>query len=152
MLCPRCGKESAPDANFCRNCGADLRAAVPKESSRPTAVPESAPSEAAPPPPTPRAEAPICRTCGATLKPGKRFCTNCGTPVVSPPAEEEPAAPAVSPPEPPVAVREPAAPPVAEYDEAPAPPLDEVVPPAPPPSGMTFVFDVSGSGADSTLD
>jgi hypothetical protein len=49
MYCPECGNDVA-DANFCAECGADLKTGAP----------------------------PSCPSCGAELPDGAKFCTECG--------------------------------------------------------------------------
>jgi len=49
MYCPECGND-VDEANFCAECGADLKAAGP----------------------------PACPSCGAELPDGAKFCTECG--------------------------------------------------------------------------
>ncbi len=83
IQCQECGKESPIGTSVCPRCGVALgeapKAAEPTPRiDPPTTVtgrliaPESNYSE-----PT----APVCKKCGATLLPGKKFCTKCGTPV-----------------------------------------------------------------------
>lgn len=52
--------------------------------------PATAPSPAAPPPVTTAVKTLFCGNCGHQITPGKKFCSNCGTPVSAP----VPAAPA----------------------------------------------------------
>lgn len=64
----------APSAD----AGTPLPPAQPAKLSYP---PLSPPSPATPHPPKAAAEAAFCTNCGAPLKPGKKFCGKCGTPV-----------------------------------------------------------------------
>jgi hypothetical protein len=72
MKCPQCNQENQPEARFCRHCGQALP--VAPAAARPS------PAAASPPP----LQAPgsasgiICPACGATAKPGARFCPRCG--------------------------------------------------------------------------
>lgn len=86
--CTGCGSPIAPDAAFCSKCGASTAPAPPTSTGRATATrPVTAPPRATPAPEPamePIATAPIpklCGSCGASLTPGKRFCTKCGAKV-----------------------------------------------------------------------
>ena len=68
MKCPNCQTENPDLAKFCKGCGSKLEAPAM--------------------PITPLAQNPTlsCKSCGATLKPGAKFCAKCGTNVVVAPA------------------------------------------------------------------
>jgi len=66
MYCPECGND-VEDANFCAECGADLKAGAP----------------------------PACPSCGAELPDGAKFCTECGAATGRQPKATAPAAPGV---------------------------------------------------------
>lgn len=56
---------------------------APAPVKRPAAAPAVVPVMAAPSPVPPApavAMANVCRSCGASLRPGAKFCTKCGTP------------------------------------------------------------------------
>ena len=63
MNCQKCGKELAPDDEFCTQCGIKVEKAAP-----------------------PGEEKAYCSKCGNELTPGEGFCSHCGAPVK--PAEE----------------------------------------------------------------
>ncbi len=125
--CPECGKQVAPTAKFCRNCGASQleespsntpQAAVPEVSHacvspgagereiKPLVTPAATPASPLTPPAAP---APVlsplisCPVCGMPLNPGTRFCGGCGTPVKGDFIPDSPAPAAIisSPPPPP---------------------------------------------------
>jgi len=53
---------------------------------------------------------PFCQACGAEIKPGKNFCSNCGTPAALPAEPSPPLAASGPPPEPAAVSQEPAQP------------------------------------------
>lgn len=55
-VCPQCGHENTPDANFCAKCSVQLPE-LPKR---------------------PEPQVACCAHCGNVLAPGARFCTKCG--------------------------------------------------------------------------
>ena len=67
MYCPECGND-VEDANFCAECGADLKAGAP----------------------------PACPSCGAELPDGARFCAECGAATGKQPNAAAAATPAAS--------------------------------------------------------
>ena len=87
-FCPECGKPVAPNAKFCRICGAsqlDDAQTVPVS----TTVAAPAPVMSPPQPPQPRqvplkpAVQPevqsVCSSCGSPLSPSEKFCGICGS-------------------------------------------------------------------------
>jgi len=117
-FCPECGKAVAPNAKFCRNCGASqledtTTTPVPAPAQVTTPVPEPMPAPAPviitrePPQPSPvplppeRVEPPVapllCSSCGSPLSPSEKFCGICGTRAgqTVPPAPQVPPAPLV---------------------------------------------------------
>ncbi|MEI7649997.1 MAG: zinc-ribbon domain-containing protein [Methanomicrobiales archaeon] len=87
-FCPECGKPVAPNAKFCRICGAsqlDDAQTVPV----PTPVAAPAPVVFPPQPPQPRQVPPqpaiqpvvqsVCSSCGSPLSPSEKFCGICGS-------------------------------------------------------------------------
>ena len=122
-FCPECGKPVAPNAKFCRICGASqLDDAQTVQVPTPVAAP--APVVFPPQPPQPRQVPPqpaiqpvvqsVCSSCGSPLSPSEKFCGICGsragqiapaappapsfaTPVYAPaPSQFQPAAPVMS--------------------------------------------------------
>jgi len=67
--CPHCGARNAPEANFCGQCGGDLRAAG---QPSPLSAPGQQPSVA-------------CAQCGAANAPEATFCGQCGARLASQP-------------------------------------------------------------------
>ena len=57
---------------------ANAAAAIPAPPSVNTAIP---PTPVSAPPPPPVVATPVCKSCGAPLRAGAKFCTKCGTPV-----------------------------------------------------------------------
>jgi sporulation protein YlmC with PRC-barrel domain len=55
------------------------KVAPPQPAKKPVVAPAPVPVMASPPPAAMAGGA--CRSCGAPLKPGAKFCTKCGTPV-----------------------------------------------------------------------
>jgi hypothetical protein len=77
--CPGCGAPvPATGAAFCSTCGAALRAPHRGTAAAASDVPGATMRVATPPPVPARPAAPRCSLCGASLKPGLRFCTSCG--------------------------------------------------------------------------
>ncbi|MDO9324260.1 MAG: zinc ribbon domain-containing protein [Methanoregula sp.] len=98
-FCPECGKPVAPNAKFCRICGASqledaLSAATPGPVVVPAAAPLPSPAPVIPAQP-PRVVAPppqaavqpvaapaiaqsLCGACGSPLSPSEKFCGVCG--------------------------------------------------------------------------
>jgi len=114
--CQRCGEQLAPQAAFCRSCGAKYEA--PPPPAEPVAdAPTTELSAAETPTP-----GPVCAACGASLAPSSAFCRACGTPVGADAAQTQKLPAAPPPPLPPIS---PPPPP------SPAPP--PVAPPPPPP-------------------
>ncbi|MBN1260997.1 MAG: zinc ribbon domain-containing protein [Anaerolineae bacterium] len=91
MKCPNCGTENRPDVRFCRRCGYALTAAQPAAERPAPAVQPSVTPSAQPSAVPPASRAPVvdpgsgsgmvCPACGATAKPGARFCPRCGKPL-----------------------------------------------------------------------
>jgi hypothetical protein len=83
-ICASCGTANAAGVRFCTRCGQPLAAPAPAAGNGtftpPAGQPAAAAGMAAPAPPPPTATA-RCRTCGAELAAGVRFCVTCGTPV-----------------------------------------------------------------------
>lgn len=96
-FCPECGKPVAPNAKFCRNCGASQLDDAPSAAVlTPGVIPVAAPVPSPPPanapvipdqpqnPPLPpqgkvRPVAPLlCSSCGTPLSPSEKFCGICG--------------------------------------------------------------------------
>lgn len=87
-FCPECGKPVAPNAKFCRICGASqLDDAQTIPVSTPVAAP--APVVSPPQPPKPR-QVPlqpvvqpvvqsVCSSCGSPISPLEKFCGICGS-------------------------------------------------------------------------
>ncbi|HYP19336.1 MAG TPA: zinc ribbon domain-containing protein, partial [Chloroflexia bacterium] len=67
IKCGVCGHDIPPGDDYCPNCGA------PRSASVQLQAPGSAGAAEAPPGPT------TCPNCGAKLRPGARFCRECGT-------------------------------------------------------------------------
>lgn len=87
-FCPECGKPVAPNAKFCRICGASqLDDAQTIPVSTPVAAP--APVVSPPQPPQPRqvpmqpvvqpVEQSVCSSCGSPLSSLEKFCGICGS-------------------------------------------------------------------------
>lgn len=105
--CPRCSSTITVGQKFCTTCG---NAIVTQPTS--TQPQYSTPPQPQPTPPqsqrVPSAPPPIARTCGrcgATVRPGKRFCTSCGAkiqeaapPPYVVPTQQPPSVPAPPPP------------------------------------------------------
>ena len=81
MVCKACGNPLQPGDRYCSKC----LVKVP-EVPAPAPAPASA-SPPPPPPPPPPATAPVaapgtgemvCKSCGAPIRPGLKFCSNCG--------------------------------------------------------------------------
>lgn len=84
--CQECGEQLAPQAAFCRSCGAKYATPEPGPEQKPETTP-------------------VCTKCGATLSSGASFCRACGAPVdgerpsaVKPPVTSPPPAPRATPP------------------------------------------------------
>ena len=140
MKCPKCSAEVMPGAEFCDQCGASLKAAIPS----PTPAASSAPPPPAPvvaPPPAPVAAGTVkCKTCGRDNPAGNQFCDNCGAPIAAQPMPAPPAPPHPVVPPPPGQVQPPAprpatppAPPT-PVSPASAQPAAPMQPPAPRPA------------------
>ena len=69
MNCFECGLPLAPNAKFCKQCGASQKPSAPKE---PSLAPSSAPGR-------------ICSQCRHRCNPQAKFCPQCGLNFVSPP-------------------------------------------------------------------
>jgi len=71
--CRTCGAALNPGAKFCKGCGTSTDAAhimqQTKQQTSPASVVQQQPQQAT---------ANICRTCGAVLNPGVKFCKGCG--------------------------------------------------------------------------
>lgn len=90
--CASCGAVIPDGMNFCTNCGAP-RPAAP---AQPQQQSFSQNAGFAPVPYPGKSGGSACPVCGRTIPEGYAFCTGCGTPVGTAPAE--PAAPAAEPP------------------------------------------------------
>ena len=71
MNCSQCGNPLAPNAKFCKNCGAK-QAPVPEPAASPAPAADSAGR--------------TCEHCQNLCKPNARFCPKCGTPFASEPS------------------------------------------------------------------
>ena len=73
MNCFECGLPLAPNAKFCKQCGASQKPSAPKE---PSLAPSSAPGR-------------TCSQCGHHCNPQAKFCPQCGTSFVNPPVMDD---------------------------------------------------------------
>ena len=91
MSCPHCAHPVRPGAQFCARCGNPLPSPNPPRHAAPTQVePRNppgisgaptlySPSSQATPPAVPQAgSSTACPSCGHQLRPGAKFCPNCG--------------------------------------------------------------------------
>lgn len=79
-FCKSCGAPLKPGAKFCNKCGAAASATKPESVPVPKPIPEPKPVPVPDPIPEPEpVPASFCKTCGAPLKPGAKFCSKCGT-------------------------------------------------------------------------
>ncbi|MGB9176357.1 MAG: zinc ribbon domain-containing protein [Methanoregula sp.] len=77
LVCKACGNPIKPGDKFCSKC----LVKVPEVSApvqAPAGTPRSSPKDTAPVPATPPAGGDVCKACGSPLKPGLKFCSNCG--------------------------------------------------------------------------
>ncbi len=96
ISCPKCGNPLRPGARFCGNCGTVLPATPTPAAPRPAPPPVQSTAQ-----PTPGKEN-LCPHCGKPVRPGAKFCNNCGKAIGSGPLPAAPGAaqPAPVPPAP----------------------------------------------------
>jgi len=88
-ICPQCGTDNRPEARFCKQCAFALPQCAFALPQCAFALPQCARVEDIRPAlpqhqsALPSAAALTCPHCGATLRPGARFCKQCGKPVTA---------------------------------------------------------------------
>lgn len=79
--CPNCGKPLRPGSRFCGSCGHVISSGTSagQAAGQPAARPPVAPQPAAvQPQAAAQLSGPPCPHCGKPLRPGAKFCNNCG--------------------------------------------------------------------------